>query len=198
MFNFLKNKMNEQNDFFNYEKEILNLKTKIKLKDEDINKLNELVKNQLETITSLNNQIENFKSADGGSTSEPLSLATISIFELNDILRKLKINRISLSDDVYSLTSMEQAKKYVKASGVFKRKWVKDKHDCDNFSYELLGYWSKGLESFAFGYARSNNHAFNIMLDNNKVLWLCEPQTNVWIKYEENKDSKYKITEVLI
>ena len=114
-------------------------------------------------------------------------------------------NKISMWMDSYSFITKcvipNDAKVYVEASGVQYRKWIEENHDCDNFSLALLGYWSEGLYSFAFGYARSKTHAFNVMINEKTELWICEPQDNKWYQYDfflKINSEQYKITEVLM
>lgn len=131
----------------------------------------------------------------------PISKGIISINEIRDILKKYcSINNIYLSDPAYLLTSKDEADKYTKQSLINTRKYVKDVHDCDNFSFALIGYWSDSLKSFCFGIAWSKSHAFNIMIDNDKQVWICEPQSNMWYKIEQIQNNKmyYPLRLILI
>jgi hypothetical protein len=129
----------------------------------------------------------------------PEELGRISNPRVNDLLLPLT-NNIFLSDNEYSTTSMTNAKAFTKKSMIETDKWIAEKHDCDNFSYALNGYWADSLYSFCFGIAWSKSHAFNIMIDNNEVIWICEPQTNTWILLEEAKLNKdyYPFRMILI
>jgi len=119
---------------------------------------------------------------------EPKRLGNISIYETLLLLNGLcKPENIFLSDSVYGITSTEEAKKFTEETMVSARQWVAEKHDCDNFSFALMGYWSQGLENFCFGIAWSNVHAFNIMIDDKKQVFIVEPQSNKYIPIEEAK-----------
>jgi len=150
-------------------------------------------------ISVLTNNIEDLKKEV--NLKEPVSLGAINWQECFSIASKYGF-KLNFSDEYFQLTTVEEAKLFCEETKVKYGTWVAEKHDCDNFSFALLGYWSRGLESFAFGYARSSTHAFNVMIDKDKVFWIVEPQTNVWLKYEEvYKNStypQYQITEVLM
>lgn len=131
--------------------------------------------------------------------TEAKSHGKITLQEVDAALQALNISDINLSDLSYDLTSMTEAKKFCEETKVQLRDWEEETHDCDNFSYALMGYWSQGLMSFAFGIAWSSSHAFNIMFDKNKILWVCEPQTNTWTLYSEiRKNPRYKIVSVMM
>ena len=119
---------------------------------------------------------------------EPLKLGTMKYDEVIRLLNTLT-SKNYISDTEYSLTSREEAEKIVKQSQTESRKWTKENHDCDNFSFALQGYWSKGLYSFPFGIAWSNNHAFNIFIDNTKQIWIVEPQNSKFYTIEQAKEA---------
>jgi len=119
----------------------------------------------------------------------PKELGKISNYKVNALLYPL-CNNLFLSDGIYSTTSMTNAKIFTKESMIETDKWLEEKHDCDNYSYALNGYWSDSLYSFCFGIAWSNSHAFNIMIDNEEEVWIIEPQTNKWMTLEEAKLNK--------
>jgi len=115
----------------------------------------------------------------------------IKIGEVNQLL-KSHCKNIFLSDPFFKTTSMEEAKRYSEESLIQTRSYMADVYDCDNFSYALNGYWSDSLKSFCFGIAWSKIHAFNVMIDNKKQIWIIEPQSNKWMKIESvKKNEKY-------
>jgi len=122
---------------------------------------------------------------------EPKRLNEITYSELSKLLTKKCRCQIFLSDEIYGLTSKEEAIKYSNQTTIRFRKWIKEKHDCDEFSFALMGYWNKGLEQFAFGIAWSKYHAFNIMIDHKKQIWIVEPQNNRFYKLENIKKNKF-------
>ena len=119
----------------------------------------------------------------------PEELGKISLSRVNEILAPI-CSKVFLSDEEYSVTSMEKALCFSRESMIQTDKYVAIIHDCDNYSYALNGYWSDSLVSFCFGIAWSNNHAFNIMIDDKKNIWIIEPQTNKYIPFEEAKLNK--------
>lgn len=64
---------------------------------------------------------------------------------------------------------------------------------CDNFSYQLMGYFSKWNYSFCFGIAWSDTHAFNmgIFTTNGKdrQIYVIEPQTDACYTLEQIKNN---------
>ena len=140
----------------------------------------------LEEVKTLNERIKDLKGMiDSGDTIDaPIPLDIIKIADLRSLL-SLYCGNIYLSDTIYGLTSMEEAKKFSIETKIAARQWIKEQHDCDEFSFALMGYWNVGLKQFAFGIAWSNSHAFNIMVDEKKQIWIIEPQTNKFIKIEE-------------
>lgn len=137
---------------------------------------------------------------------EPKSYGKIGISDTRQVLRQVcNSQNIYLSDNNFSLTTMAEAKKFSEETKVSYNKWTAEDHDCDNFSYALQGYWSKGLYSFAYGIAWSKNdsggwvHAFNIMIDNKKQIWIIEPQTNQYITPDEAKlNDMYKNISLIV
>lgn len=129
----------------------------------------------------------------------PTPLGNINIVELYTLL-KIVGKDVYISDESLNLTNTESASKFSEETAVQYKKWVQEDHDCDNFSFALMGYWSESLKSFAFGIAWSAKHAFNIMVDNNRTIWIIEPQSNKWTKYEDIKanDLYYPIRLILM
>lgn len=147
--------------------------------------------NQIDSLTNENSELkikitELNKVINKEIVNEPSSKGTIGYTETQKILReKLDCYNVNLSDNYFNLTDKDTAKKYSSEAKVAYKQWIREGHDCDNFSFAAMGYWSQGLISFAFGIAWSNNHAFNIMVDNNKQIWIVEPQTNDYMTIEE-------------
>ena len=112
----------------------------------------------------------------------PSSYGTMNNTEIYNLLSKeLGTSNVLISDMQLNLTTTNDALRFVQETQVAKHKYIAEGHDCDNFSFELMGYWSDGLKSFAFGIAWSQDHAFNIMIDSTKKVWIVEPQTNQFI-----------------
>ena len=142
-------------------------------------------------INNLNQQISDLKIANEKLSirkdiPQPAVLGTITLKDCYALLQPL-CSDIYLSDEYFSLTSKDKALTFSEATKVQYVDWIANDHDCDNFSFALLGYWSDSLKSFAFGIAWSNTHAFNLMIDNNKQVWIVEPQSNKYYTLEEAK-----------
>ena len=121
--------------------------------------------------------------------TSPYLVDRITINEAKVLLKPLcDPKHIYLSDWNYGLTSPAMARKFNRLTKVQYRNYSKQ-YDCDNFSFALHSYWNEQLENFAFGIAWSNNHAFNIMIDHLKKVWVVEPQNNQWYTLEQAKKS---------
>lgn len=110
----------------------------------------------------------------------------------NEIMKILKphCKNIFLSDPYYLTATNEEGKRYSKESLIDARKYQLHIYDCDNYSYSIKGHWSDTLNSYCFGIAWSKEHAFNIMIDSNKQIWVIEPQTNKWFTINSIKNKK--------
>jgi hypothetical protein len=156
--------------------------------EDTLQKQIDLLEAQLDEDTAQINQltltIEQLKSSL--PIKEPEAKGFISLSDAYALLKQQTgSNDIYLSDSQLNLANIDAAKKFTNDTKVWADNWVKDDHDCDNFSFALMGYWSEGLKSFAFGIAWSNNHAFNVFVDENKQLWIVEPQTNQYMSVQE-------------
>ena len=122
---------------------------------------------------------------------EAKSYGRVSYNNAMGILKKaLNPSQVYLSDLNFDVTTVAEAKRFSKETLVNTKKYASESHDCENFSWALLGYWSEGLKSFAFGFAWSNSHSFNIMIDSDGKVWIIEPQTNEYIPVEKAKKLK--------
>jgi len=148
-------------------------------------------------LMELNNRIESLQKTPESTFKEPEKLGEISIFELADLFKPYCSN-VNMSDRTYSLTSVPEAKRFSAETRVAARKWINEQHDCDEFSSALNGYWNDGLKQFAFGIAWSKPHAFNIMVDEQKQIWIVEPMTNKFTKIEDMKDNVLYFPLILI
>lgn len=157
------------------------LKRIIGCKEEELLRENAELKRQIEAYKADIGALKNLKGIE-----EPKSMGKI---EFRDAFLLLQNNlpgaSIFISDEYLNLTTKDEARIFSDKTKVQYRQWKKEDHDCDNFSFAAMGYWSQGLESFAYGIAWSAGHAFNIMIDKDKQIWIIEPQTNKYITIEE-------------
>ena len=88
---------------------------------------------------------------------------------------------IYLVDRKYQLTSKSEVERFLKNDKTNLEKYVADFHDCDDFSWTLLGAINAGAwAGIAFGFAFSKTHAFNIFCDGKEV-YIIEPQNDmIW------------------
>jgi hypothetical protein len=143
-------------------------------------------------IETLKKRVEEL--ANSSNLTYPQVRGIISYSELKGILSKYSPN-VFISDNEFKVTDLSECKKFIESTKVQYKKWVKENHDCDNFSFELMGYFSESMYSYVFGIAWSNAHAFNFFVDETKQLYIVEPQTGKLIKIEEavNNSNYYPI-----
>ena len=168
--------------FFSNKKEVEELNAQIVKLKKDIEDYKQQVK-ELKLLIDTNPPIK-----------EPKRLATLTSLEVYTALQPhvSSLSIVHCTDKTYGATSVTEAKKFSNETKIQAREWIEEKYDCDEFSFALMGYWNDGLEQFAFGIAWSATHAFNIMVDNNKQVWVVEPQSNKFIKIEDIKnDTSY-------
>lgn len=125
---------------------------------------------------------------DGVTAAELQSI----IFES---LPRLDNNNIWLHDNIYGLYPKSDLERFLAYDSLNKERYETEKFDCDDFSVSLMGReraWYKQTPysrasplGFAFGDIRKDDqdaapffHAINIFVDENRKLWLVEPQTD--------------------
>ncbi len=107
----------------------------------------------------------------------------ISGVELGQILKPYCSN-LWLSDSSYSTINKKSIEEFLKVNPVSKRAYLVDAHDCDDYSFELMGDVSSWNSDGAFGIVWGNRagdgapHAWNFFIDELKTLWYAEPQTD--------------------
>jgi len=186
--------------------EIIQLATELEEIDQDLDKLHDeilLLKGEIglkdKKITELDGEIDILKKLLEDGIGEEAELFSAII---NPNLRKLLIphsKEVYLSDLNYGLTTVEEAKRFTKSTKVSVKEWKEESYDCDEFSFALMGYWNLGLYQYAFGIAWTKTHAFNIMVDNKKQIWIVEPQTNIFYKIEDKKNNaRYYPMEIIM
>ena len=128
---------------------------------------------------------------------QPKLTAAIIGTDLYTILKnKLPDAQIWLSDRLYYLTSIKELKKFLKHNKIDLKKYVPEYHDCDDYSYELMGFASDWCSELAFGilWGKVNGgHAINLFVDDKNELYVIEPQTDKITPID-----KYKIKAQII
>ena len=144
----------------------------------------DIMQNQInilsENINALNEQIQSLKNQiillSPTNLDFPKPLGSVNYAQVFGLLSNIS-EEVHVSDSIFSTTSVSEAEKFVKETKVNMDKYIAEGHDCDNFSYALEGYWSKGLLSYPFGIAWTDSHAFNVFIDDQNKIWIVEPQS---------------------
>lgn len=113
----------------------------------------------------------------------PAPKGKINFSSLFNILNKgIEGGQIHITDTKYNLCSRNDMKRFLSDNKINLRKYVKRTHDCENFSFSLMGRTSFMMPSFAIGIifveTKRGNHALNFFIDHNKKFWYIEPQTD--------------------
>ena len=115
----------------------------------------------------------------------PKTSGELSYLSLKKLLKD-KTKALFLSDQSYKLIYLQSMKEFLANDDTDSKTWIKQYHDCDDFSYRLMGQASTPeWACLAFGIAWSKTHAFNIFVSANKNIYLIEPQSDKVIKLED-------------
>lgn len=168
---------------------IKELKTKIKKLKDNKKKLKAKISEMRTLIVGLQDQIERM---NGNKYPSPEVKGEISNVEAKEKLKNFSpAAQIWLSDGNYGTTSKAEILKFLEINDIDKREYIHPRHDCDDFSYELMGAVSSWNSHLAFGIIWGRQHAFNFFIDHNHKIYAVEPQTDViypiekYIKPEE-------------
>lgn len=113
----------------------------------------------------------------------PKIMPSITIEEVKNILTPYT-DKLWLSDGTFGLVDTENLKAFLCSDTVSKRLYITEKHDCDDFSYELMGHVSDWNPDNTFGIvwglnSNGGGHAWNFFIDENKKVRYVEPQNDV-------------------
>jgi hypothetical protein len=116
----------------------------------------------------------------------PRQVSTERIYKpyLTNMLRtKFPDADIRLSDTSFKLVDVRQFKLFLGRNTTNHRPYVKEIHDCDDFSFVLKGDVTRWDSDLAFGIVWAINpegtyHALNIMVGTDKEVYFVEPQTD--------------------
>ncbi len=136
-----------------------------------------------------------------GKYEKPVSLGRISYEEIKKLLSGksekegviyLNPTKLYILDEHYDLCSLLTVSKFLNQDNISFQRFREIYNDCDEFASQLWGRLNEWAPSFAFGFAMSSSHAFNIFIDNEKRVWIIEPQNDKIISLEKAKsNSKY-------
>jgi hypothetical protein len=193
------------------EKQMQRLQNTLNLKDDEIvalnNKLNTYTMDEEKLLEKLQANVYLYKTNDiklpAGDKIDLTSLIT----RMNDY----DANALTYVDNYYFSIEKETVAELLKLNtAIDKSKYITETHDCDDFAFALKGMFSQqALSKYAFGWARSSNHAFNFFLDSEGKVWIVEPQNSMIMDYDtviesqldsngEEQGLDYKITKYLI
>jgi len=83
-----------------------------------------------------------------------------------------------LSDEKYQITNLRSLQDFLALDDTDKAKYTPVWHDCDDFSYRLMGQFHRGKWAcLAFGIAWSQTHAYNVVVLDTGA-FVIEPQTD--------------------
>ena len=113
---------------------------------------------------------------------KPIPIVETSIIDRTKL--KLLLYYVSkpwISDNVYNVINTSNLTTFLNNNPVSERKYITEKHDCDNFSFELMGDVKEWFPSSSFGIVwglttEGNPHAWNFFINENEKVMFVEPQ----------------------
>lgn len=113
----------------------------------------------------------------------PEPMPTITGTEVTAILKSYTSN-LWISDETFRLVKCDNLRAFLATDEVSNRPYVVEKHDCDDFSYELMGRVSEWNSDNTFGLVWGINvngdaHAWNFFIDENMDVLFIEPQNDI-------------------
>jgi len=112
----------------------------------------------------------------------PKEMPSITSTEVGAMLKAYTPN-VWLSDGIFQLVDTENLKAFLASDPISGRAYVSEKHDCDDYSYELMGHVSDWNPDNTFGIVWGLNsgggaHAWNFFVNENIEVKYVEPQTD--------------------
>lgn len=95
---------------------------------------------------------------------------------------------IYIGDREYKTTSVIELKRFLRDDLTDIEKYVDEYFDCEDFSFRLMGNLSNpawGSLPFGIMWTQRENdgaHAVNLFIDNNREVWIVEPQNDNMFK----------------
>lgn len=130
-----------------------------------------------------------------GKKTAPKTEGTILGGELEDLFRtKFPGVTTHLMDYKYRLAIKAEVEKFLAEDPINTEGYIIDEHDCDDFSFELMGVFNKpGWSDITFGLVFTDVHALNCIVDENRKFWFLEPQSD---QLSETLDTSWQGTKV--
>ena len=98
----------------------------------------------------------------------------------------IKVADMHVTDRTFKLVDIDHLRGFLVGNPVSERKYVKERHDCDDFAYILQGDMTRWDSDLAFGIihgrnANGDSHAWNVCIGIDRKIYFIEPQTDeVW------------------
>ena len=111
----------------------------------------------------------------------PKSTEEVDYIDLSNIIRERfpSEGEIYLSDRKYKLCNIGDIKVFCQQDITNQEKFTAEWYDCDDFAYRLMGQLSiPNWSMLAFGIAWTDKHSLNCFVDEDRILWFLEPQSD--------------------
>jgi hypothetical protein len=115
---------------------------------------------------------------------KPRVLYDITAGEIQAVLKEVCPTAVVLfSDSVYRTTTLAELQRFLKDDKTNEYRYISEYHDCDNFSFQLMGSihnvdWGALPFGIVWTGTPGGNHAVNCFVDDERVLWFVEPQSD--------------------
>ena len=97
-----------------------------------------------------------------------------------------KVTDLHITDRGFKLVDIPHLREFLLENPVSERKYVKERHDCDDFAYILQGDVTRWDSDLAFGIIHGrdengNSHAWNVCIGTDRKIHFVAPQTDrIW------------------
>jgi len=112
----------------------------------------------------------------------------------------VKVSDLHITDRTFKLVDIDHLREFLRENPVSDRKYVKERHDCDDYSYILQGDMTRWDSDLAFGIIHGKqiphgiSHAWNICIGTDHKIYFIEPQNDrIW-----KPDGEWKIWLVVM
>ncbi len=121
------------------------------------------------------------------STDRIMSSEIVALFDNAN----LRPNSLNITDREFKLVDIGHLREFLLENPVSERKYIKERHDCDDYAYLLQGDMTRFDSDLAFGIIHGKfqggiSHAFNVCIGTDHKIYFVEPQNDrVWIPDRE-------------
>jgi len=118
-------------------------------------------------------------------------------FIVEKLIEHFPYAKLYISDRYYWVCPKQTIRDFLAMDDTDKEKYIYESHDCDDFSFRLMGqFHKKPYSALAFGIAWSNVHAYNVVVVTEEGVFLVEPQTDALIPFTD--DEAYNTVLIII